>query len=129
MSEETTLDETLLFPTMLVKNKEGEVIFSMKRKGEKYGQLYYLFELHWDRVDPDQIAKLDAVWAITKLVAARMDIPLYDAGQVMDEIKKQTLKRIPIGKTEDIPIPVLNHATGEIDSLVVGVTKKPLEEK
>ena len=126
------LDYTgLLFPTMMVKNKKGETIFTMKRKGEKYGQLYYLFEFHWDRCEPSRIAKLNAVWQVTKIVAAQMGIPLYDTQEVFDEIKKQTkraLKHTPIGKTEDITISILDHATGKMNSLVVGVTKKPLEK-
>lgn len=75
MNEEFESD--LLFPTLIAKNKRGEVVFSMKRKGEKFGQLYYLFEFRWDRVDPDEMARLGAVWAVTKLAAANMGIPLY----------------------------------------------------
>jgi len=117
----------LLSPNLEVRNEKGELVFSMKRKGQKYGQLYYIFEFHWDRADPKIIAKLNEAWEIMKYVAARIGIPLFDVNQIMGELEKakERIKTLPMEGTTDISIPVIDHATGETHNLTVGVTKKP----
>ena len=121
----------LLSPTIAWKNKEGAISLTMKRKGVKYGQLYYLFEIHWDRCSPSEIVNLNKAWSIIKLVSRQMKIPLYDVGQLSSELEKlkRKLDSLSIGETKDVSIPVLNHATGEVNSLTVGISKKLLKEK
>jgi len=116
----------LLSPSLEVRNKRGEIIFSMKRKGEKYGQLYYLFEWHWDRVDSEMLGKVSATWELIKAISRQMSIPLYDINDVTKKIEEE-IKRVPLGTTKDISVPILNHATGKVNNLVVGIRREPLE--
>ena len=125
-------DPLLHYPTKITKNKKGETIFSLKRK-EKDGKIWYLFEFHEDRVDdPNQLAKLNKWFNWAKLTAARVGIAFYDVDEILEAIEKQKKKEceaIPIGKTKDIRISVLDHASGEMHSLVLGITRKSPEEK
>jgi hypothetical protein len=114
--------DNLLSPTMVVTNKQGEVILAMKKKGEKYGCLYYVFQLRLDRVPPEDLLKVQAMWDTIKMVSARMGIPLHDVEEIKSKVDAE-LKKKPNFKEGDITILVFDHATGTIRNLVVGVTR------
>lgn len=111
----------LLSPTMVVTNRQGEVVLALKRKGEKYGCLFYVFELRLDRLPPEDLGKFQATWDLIKWSAAKKRIPLHDAEEVRAKIEEE-VKR-PNFKEGDITISVLNHATNTMQDLVVRVKK------
>jgi hypothetical protein len=114
----------LLSPTMVLTNKQGEVVLALKRKGEKYGCLYYVFELRLDRVPPEDLMKFQVAWDLIKQISAKMGIPLHDANEIQAKVEAE-IKR-PDFKEGDITISVLDHATNTIRNLVVGVKKTPI---
>jgi hypothetical protein len=115
--------DSLLSPTMVFTNKQGEIILAMKRKGEKYGCLYYVFELRLDHVPPEDLVKFQAAWEFIKQISAKMGIPLHDAEEIKAKVEAEIKK--PDFKEGDITISVLDHATNTMRNLVVGVTKVP----
>jgi len=132
MSEDEKAFRTLIGPNLEVRNKQNEVVLSMKRKGEKYDQLYYLFEMHVDRVEPEKLAKFQAAWDMIKTLAREMGIPLFNAEEVFQtaslELRKMasTTQETPrLGEPIDITIDILNHATGKTHKLTLGITAIP----
>jgi len=131
MSKDEKAFETLLGPSLQVTNKEGEVILSLKRKGLRYGQLYYLFEIHMDRVDPEKLGKFQVTWEMIKSLAKKLSIPLYKIDEVYAGVQSQltTLseqgKPPKIGEPFDIKIDILDHATGLIHKLTFCITATP----
>jgi len=132
MSKDEEAFKTLLGPSLEVRNKKGELVLSMKRKGLKYGQLYYLFEMRLDRVEPERLSKFQAAWDVIKSLAREMDIPLFN----IDEVQHATISEVskmastmqeppPLGEPFDIKIDILNHATGKITKLTLGITTTP----
>jgi len=116
--------DNLLSPTIVITNKQDEVILAMKRKGEKYGCLYYVFELRLDRVPPEVLGRFQAAWDLIKMASARIGAPLHDVEEIKSKVEAE-LKKRPDFKEGDITISVLDHATGTMRNLVVGVTRKP----
>jgi len=128
MSKDEKAFETLLGPSLQVTNKQGEVVLSLKRKGLKYGQLYYLFEMHMDRVEPEKLSRFQTVWEMIKSLAKNMGIPLYNADDVLACVKSHLSQQgepPKLGEPFDIKIDILDHATGKTNKLTVGVTAIP----
>jgi len=122
--------ETLLGPSLSYANSKGEIVVALKRKGLKYGQLYYLFEVHYDRIETEKLGKFNAVWSSVKSLARQMNIPLYDINEVYPRFEAKAkeleiLKSTNIGKTIDVEIDVLDHATETIMKLTIGITVLP----
>ena len=115
--------DSLLSPTMVFTNKQGEIVLAMKRKGEKYGCLYYVFQLRLDRVPPEDLVKFQAAWEFIKQISAKLGIPLHDVEEIKAKVEAEIKK--PDFKEGDITISVLDHATNTMRNLVVGVTKTP----
>jgi len=104
----------LLYPTLVAENEKGETVFSLKRKGEKYGQIYYLFEIKWDLMEEETREKFNRAWAVTKNAAANLGIPLFSADEIKAKLRKITPSEGEFG------IEVKDHATGETFVLRVG---------
>ena len=130
----------LLYADMVYKNKDGEVVFSMKRK-DGYNSLYYIFELNEENMTPEEILLFAEAFEAIKMGARMMDIPLYDSKELMDGVSGQiqvllgtkdalhALKKAD--KTEelvlvrDVDVKVFDHATGKINSITVGISVPP----
>jgi hypothetical protein len=93
----------------------------MKKKGEKYGCLYYVFQLRLDRVPPEDLLKVQAAWDFIKRISAKMGVPLHDVEEVKAKVEAEMKK--PNFKEGDITISVLDHATNTMRDLVVGSNK------
>jgi hypothetical protein len=115
--------DDLLSPTMVFRNKQGEIVLAMKRKGEKYGCLYYVFQLRLDRVPPEELVKFQVAWDFIKQISAKMGIPLHDVEEIKAKVEAEMRK--PNFKEGDVTISVLDHATNTMRNLVVEVTKAP----
>jgi len=131
MSKDEKAFQTLLGPTLEIRNKQNKVVLSMKRKGEKYGQLYYLFEIHVDRVEPEKLTKFQAAWDMIKTLAREMGVHLFNVEEVfqaaMSEVRKMMTTQEPprLGEPFDVKIDVLNHATGKSTELTLSITAVP----
>lgn len=114
--------EELLGADLQVRNEKGDLIFSLKRKGEKYGSIYYLFELRWDRMKPEELIKFNIAWKIIKKTAADMGFPLYDIEEIRMKAKEKmkTLKE----RSANFSVEVLDHATGKTNVLTLGISKE-----
>jgi hypothetical protein len=115
--------DILLSPTIVITNKQGEVVLALKRKGEEYGDLYYVFELRLDRVPLEVLADFQAAWQLIRMISAAKGIPLFDIAEVESKVKAELKK--PNFKGGEITISVLDHATGTIRRLVVEAKPKP----
>jgi len=66
-----------------------------------------------------------------KTLAREMDIPLFNVEEVFRavslELRKMTsaTQELPLGEPFDVKIDVLNHATGDIQKLTLGITAIP----
>jgi len=132
MNEDEKAFETLLGPNLEVRNKQGEKILSLKRKGLKYGQLYYIFEMHIDRVEPENLSKFQVAWNLVKAIAREMKIPLYNidevqAGMISKVEEMATRLPAPPPLPFDVKIDISDHATGNTHKLTIGVTMIPLK--
>lgn len=109
------LFENLLGPSLVLENSRGEIILSLKRK-EKKDELFYLFEMHIDRVETGKLGKFIRLWEAIKKDAKENNVPLFDINEI--KLKTENFKE------GDVKIEVLNHATGEIWELTVGEYKE-----
>jgi hypothetical protein len=117
---------------MALKNQNGEVYFSMKRKGEKYGQCYYLFETHMDRIDPNELGRFQILWKLIKQSAKKFSIPLFDTNEIDEalnayfakhkrEPNDQQLATVGKRKQVDVTLKIRNHADDSVRTLTVGI--------
>ena len=128
----------LLGPNLTVRNSKGEVIFAMKRK-DKYPPMYYIFEKHEDRMDEEEKKKFDMMWPVMTGAAVVLGLPLYDMREIGDGMEaqvktimktdeyKQAMKGADEGElvfVKDINFKIFDHATGNINTLTVGVNLK-----
>ena len=114
---------SLLYGSIEVRTKTGDLVFSMKRKGEK-GNEYYLYELHEDKMDTETLPKFQKMWPMLKLLAARFGYALFNFGEVEARIK-ECIKANEFG---DAAIDVLDEATGKSCKLTIGLTKRYFDE-
>jgi len=125
MSEDKT-ESLICFPTLAVKNKKGEILFALKRK-EEGDRLYYLFELHLDKeTDPEKREQLKEVWEKSKAIARILDIPLYNVEEITNEVF-EVMKRQKKQDLEELPLIVLDHATGERDILIINARVRDIK--
>ena len=133
-------DSVLMYPNMVYKNKDGEIVFSMKRK-EGYGSFYYIFEINEDIMTSYEKEKFAKAFEAIAMGAAYIGFPLYDSRELMEGItgQIQVLLRTKdairamkkADKTEemvlvqDIDVKVFDHATGRINNLTVGISVPP----
>lgn len=128
----------LLGPSLVVHNSKGEVIFSMKRK-DKYPPMYYIFEKHEDKMSEEEKEKFKQAWAMISGLAGLMGLPLYDMREISDGMEaqvetikktdeyKEAMKKADSGElvfVKDISFKLFDHATGNINTLTVGVNLK-----
>ncbi len=130
----------LLYADMVYKNKDGGIVFSMKRK-EGYGSLYYIFEKNEDIMTSYEKEQFAKAFEVIAMGAAHMGFPLYDSRELMDgvtgqiqvllrtkEAKRAMKKADKTGKivlVRDIDVKVFDHATGRINNLTVGISIPP----
>jgi len=117
----------------VLRNKDGELIFSIKRK-ESFGD-YFIFEIHWDRMG-DGKEDFELIWKKMKAHAKSLDVVLFD----IDEIGREMEAAVMLAGTDhpeghdnstDVQIAVTNHADGTVHSLFVGMwrpSEKEIEE-
>ena len=123
--EKMLSDMMLLSPTIEVKGRNEKPIFSLKRKGEKYGQLYYIFKTYEENCQPDELEKIKEVIRLMKDAAAITELPLYNIDEIAQSVNEVVKKNPEL--SGDITIEVFNHATGEMHDLILGITKRRRE--
>lgn len=135
----------ILSPTIRSVNAEGKTAFEMKKKGEKYGQLYYIFRIYKENFSEEQLKEWPAAWTLIKSLAANRGIPLHDYDEITEAVeakfkmlfetsegKKAQEKAEKTGKAvfiKDIKIRVFDHATGKISTLTIGVSAGPISSE
>lgn len=133
--------EGIFSPTIVFVNEEGKTAFEMKRKGEEYGQLYYIFKIYKENFNEEQLRKWPIAWHLIKSLAAVGGIPLHDSNEIAEAIeakykmvletsegKKAQEKANKTGEivfVKDIDIKVFDHATERISTLTIGVSVSP----
>jgi hypothetical protein len=116
----------MISPSLEVRNKTGELIFALKSK-EKYD--YYLFELHRDRMEPEDQVAFNKVWFLLRSVARELNIPLHDIADVQQKFEEKIEElgkagRLEPNKTVDVKIEIFDHAFETMRILTIGVTPK-----
>jgi len=132
----------LLFPDIEWKTETGEVFFSLKQKKEWGG--YYLFEKNLEVLPEEERPEFEKAWLDIMRMAGLIGIRLYDSKEIWDgltakakailqteaaEIAKEKANRL--GEhvlIKDIQVSLHNFATGEIESLTVGISVPPDSE-
>uniref|UniRef100_A0A6M3LU89 Uncharacterized protein n=1 Tax=viral metagenome TaxID=1070528 RepID=A0A6M3LU89_9ZZZZ len=133
--------EGILGASMRWANKKGETAFEMKRK-DKYGDPYYIFKIYKDHFNEEQRKGWPAVWALIRMNAAKLGLPLYDYREIADAVYAQLnlIARTPESRraqrkvdetgdtvfVQDITIKVFDHATGRINDLTLGISTAPV---
>lgn len=134
--------EGILSPTIRYFNKEGKTAFEMKKKGEKYGELYYIFRVYKENFTEEQLKEWPVAWALIKAIAAIRGIPLHDFDEITEALEANVRRILETSegkkaqekanKTDkvvfikDIKIKVFDHATGEINTLTIGISASPV---
>jgi len=131
----------LMHATMVFKNKDGETVFSMKRKDD-YDSLYYIFEKNEDIMSSEEKEKFAQAFELIAMGAATRGIPLYDSRELMDGVagkmqvllrSKETVRALKeadktgeVVLVRDVDITVFDHGTGRINNLTVGISVPPV---
>ena len=103
---------------LVLKNKQGEVVLALKRKvDDRTGNLFYVFELHLDRVPTEKLVRFQQAWDAVKFFFFVQGIPLYDVEEVTEKVLQKVKK--PPRKTKEVAIRVRDHASGMMHTLVV----------
>jgi hypothetical protein len=112
---------------LVFRNKQGEVVLALKRKvDDRTGNLFYVFELHLDRVPTEELVRFQQAWDATKFFFFVQGIPLYDIEEITEKILQKVKK--PPRKTKEIAIRVRDHASGMMHTLVVAAHPAEGEE-
>jgi len=136
MNEDNEIPETdIMDPSLIWKNRKGEVVFAVKRK-DQWGPVYYIFEKHEDRMEPQNRDKFHDCWELIRRAARLAGIPLYDIAEMKLLYKKATDKyvqetgEIPpeYPKQVDISVPIYDYASETLHHLVIGVSRMKIEE-
>ena len=133
----------LLDANMVFKNKDGEIVFSMKRK-DNYDSLYYIFEKKEENMTAEEIPEFEKAFKVIVSGARMFGIPIYDSEELFDGVSgmtqvvlrsKEALRAVEkankTGKVtlvKDVDIKVFDHATGKIGTLTVGISVPPGSE-
>lgn len=116
----------------------GKIVFEMKKKDQAdYGGegIYYIFKIYEENfsdIDAKDIWMHDA-WPTIKAAAGMLGVGLFELDEMGERMREQVGKllddpRTLRGEQVDVKIEVMDHATGDIGSLVIGVTmrKEPI---
>lgn len=125
-------------------NQKGELTFEMKKK-DKHGSTYYIFKIYMEHFNETQKRGWPAVWALIRMKAASMGLPLYDYAEIAEAVDHHLTRiiRTPEGRRaqrkvdetgdvvfiKDIKIKVFDHATGRINDLTIGISTAPVDDK
>ena len=134
--------EGILGAKLRFANEKGELAFEMKKK-EGYGDPYYIFRIYMEHFNEEQKRLWPAVWAMMRMTAAKMGLPLYDYREIVEAVNAQftLIARTPeineaqeksnekdeVTFVKDIKIKVFDHATGEINDLTIGISTAPVD--
>jgi len=127
-------------PNFVVRNKAtGDPIFEMKRKTptrpDGTEECYYLFKFY-DENMPDEATKLESHKLFEQGIcpmATILGVGMFS----FDELTERCVEKVKeilqgggqLSKEQvDVSIELFNHATKELDNLIVGVSTKPVEE-
>ena len=112
----------MLGANLVVKNKQGEVCLALKRKiDEVTGRLYYIFEMHLDRVPTDGLVKFQQAWDAVRYYAFREGIALYDISEITERVLKEIDDRAK--EANELEVRVRDHASGMIHTVIVSAQK------
>ncbi len=117
----------------------GKPIFELKKKDmANYGRegIYYLFKVY-ERNFPSEEKKNEFYalgFSVIKYIAGRMKIPLYDFDEITERSQEAVIKLQRKGvdiesKQVDVEIKVMDHGTGDIRTLTVGVQALRVQEE
>lgn len=119
----------LLNANLIVENRKGEVVLALKRKGEGEN-VYYIFELHKDKVEKDKLERFEHTWELIKDYARIMNIPLFNSDEIRDKIKEiMSYRSFTEGETVEVEIPLINHATNQSGSLKIDLRLEKVKKK
>lgn len=134
--------EGILGANMMWANKDGEMVFELKRK-DKYDDPYYIFKIYMEHFSEEQKRLWPTIWARMRKTAAQMGLPLYDYQEIVDAMEGQlslivgTLEGRRVQRKEDetddfvfvkdIKIKVFDHATGSINDLTLSISTTPVD--
>ena len=115
----------------------GKTIFELKKKDmADYGGegVYYIFKVYEQNFSSEENKRklLDLGLPFIKAAAGRMEIPLYDFDEVTERSQAAMVKllreEVDIeSKQVDVKIEVMDHGTGNLHTLTVGVQARAEE--
>lgn len=116
----------------------GKPIFELKKKDmADYGGegVYYIFKVYGQNMSTEETKRklLDLGLPFIKVLAGRMEIPLYDFDEITERSQEAMVKllreEIDIkSKKVDVKIEIMDHGTGNIHTLTVGVQARASED-
>lgn len=112
----------------------GKPIFELKKKDmADYGceGVYYIFKIYEQNISTEETKRklLDLGIPFVKDLAGRMDVPLYDFDEMMERSQEAAVKLLREdadieSKQVDVKIEIMDHGTGTLHTLTVGVQAK-----
>jgi len=113
----------------------GKPIFEMKKKDmADYGseEIYYIFKVYERNFSSEEKRNefLTSILPVLKSMAGQMEIPLYDFDEITERANEAThrLRREGIdmeSRQVDTKIEVMDHGSGRLQSLTVGIQVGP----
>lgn len=109
----------------------GKPIFELKKKDmSDYGGegFYYIFKVYEQNMSSEEIKRkiIDVGLPVIIALAGRMELPLFDFDEITERSQEAMIKlrreEVDIAsKQVDVKIEVMDHGTGNLHNLTVGV--------
>ena len=130
MSIKDMKDHELAYPTLAALNSKGRPMFTLKHKGEAYGQLFYIFQVLEENIESeDDRRKVRIAVDFTREVAKQLGVPLYLFEDIEEAVasKLRSLDEsgtpfVPSDVQSDIIVRITDQATGMKTNLTIGVS-------